>query len=98
VSIPPFDPTPYIAIKNSLRTSHGRELARNGWKVVPIFRGLDVDTAKSVEEVPIIIRLLHIGCKIIEIKPEFIVFDIFCNDKKFFSKDGPTKDYFEYGE
>jgi len=95
----PFNPAPYIAVKNSLRTSHGREFARNGWKgPQPIFRGLDVDTAKSTNEVPCILIILHAGCEIIEITPEFIVFDMFCGDKKFFSKNGPTYDYFEYGE
>ena len=95
--MPPFDPTPYVALKNSLRTSHGREFVRHGWAGAgPIFRGLNVELAKAIDEVPVVLRLLEIGCTIIEITPKFIVFDIFCGDKKFFAKDGPSDDYFEY--
>ena len=99
VSTQPFDPSPYIAIKNSLRSSHGREFARNGWKgPEPIFRRLAAETAMSADEIPCILKILYVGCKIIEITPEFIIFDMLCGDKKFFSKNGPTQDYFEYGE
>ena len=94
----PFDPSPYITVKNSLRTSHGREFLRNGWKGPgEIFRGRDVETAKTIDDVPIILIMLRLGRNILEITPDFIVFDLFCGDKKFFAKNGPTEDYLEYG-
>lgn len=92
-----FDNKKYLDALRSLRQTHGRELARHGWKSKDvIFRGRDAETATSINKMPCILMVLVAECKILEITPDHIVFDMLCGDRKYFAKAGEKSDYWEY--